>query len=305
MTKVIQQNFKKLDIQLQQLQELIGNTPMYQLRSLSTASVKIFLKLEWMQFSGSVKIRPAWKMVKEGLLTGSLNSESTILEASSGNTGIALAAIGAKLGIPVTICLPAHASSSRKKLLKVLGAQIIETPPEQGTDGAQRIAKFLYEESPDLYWYSDQYSNDQNYLAHAKGTGPEIWRQSQEQITHYLAGLGTTGTFTGVARYLKLQNPKVQNIALQPDQPLHGLEGWKHLQSVKVPGIWNAHVADAFEVVSTEAALDMQHFLLKHEGLLVSPSAAANMYGAVQVASRLQTGHVVTIAPDNIEKYLE
>lgn len=289
-----------------QVGQLVGKTPLYEIRNLfRKPGVRIFAKLEWQQLGGSVKSRPAFNIIKNALRDGQLGQGQHLLDATSGNTGIAYAAIGAALKIPVTLCLPENASEERKRILKAFGANIHFTSRFDGTDGAQLEAKRRYREQPDRYFYADQYANENNWRAHYETTAPEIWQQTCGKITHFVAGLGTTGTFTGTGRGLRAFNPDIKLVGLQPDNPMHGLEGWKHLETAIVPKIYDEQLADYFLEIDTLASYDMMRNLAQHEGLLVSPSAAANLLGAIKVASQLESGIVVTTFADNAEKYSE
>lgn len=285
---------------------LIGNTPYFPISNLyQKTGVQIFAKLDWHQLGSSIKSRPAFSIIRNAILSGQLNGKRRLLDASSGNTGIAYATIGAALDIPVTICLPENASVERKQILTSLGAEIIFTSRFEGTDGAQQVAKEMYLNNTEAYFYANQYANDYNWKAHFLTTAPEIWNQSREGITHFVAGLGTTGTITGTGRKLKQFNPDIQIVALQPDNPMHGLEGWKHLETAIVPGIFDETLPDQFLEVETFEAYDMVKLIARKEGLLVSPSAAANLVGAIQVAESIRKGVVVTTFSDNAEKYSE
>jgi cysteine synthase B len=285
------------------LQSQVGNTPLYELRRLfRKKNVSLFAKQEWMQLSGSVKARAAYAIFRDALLTGQLGPGKILLDATSGNTGIAYAHIGKALGIPVTLCLPENASAERKEILRSLGVELILTSRFEGTDGAQEVALALAEEKPGLYFYADQYKNANNWKAHYNGTGPEIIRELPG-ITHFVAGLGTTGTFIGTGRRLKKYNPAVQIISLQPDNPLHGLEGWKHMETAVVPEIYDPLLADENLEIATEEAWQLIREAKEKEGLELSPSSAANLVGAIRVASRLEGGTVVTVLPDNGDKY--
>ena len=295
------------------LAPFIGRTPLHRLDGLSRPGVDVYAKLEWCQLSGSVKARAAYAMVRAAVRSGAFaGGERRLLEATSGNTGIALAAIGARLGLPVTLCLPANASAKRKALLRALGAEVRLTSPLDGTDGAQEEARALAAAHPERYVYLDQYRNPANRRAHETGTAPEILAQLRP--THFVAGLGTTGTFNGTGAALKARLPGIELVSLEPDAPMHGLEGWKHLATAAVPAIHDPSVADRTETVSTAEALDMLRFLARREGLLVSPSAAANAAGAARLADRLagagpsaegRPAAIVTVFPDDISKYDE
>jgi cysteine synthase B len=287
--------------------ERVGNTPLLTFPSLEQelpAGVKLYAKAEWYNPGGSVKDRAALNMVLEAEHAGHLYAGKTILDATSGNTGIALAMIGAARGYHVKLCLPANASDERKRILRAYGAELVLTSPLEMTDGAQREARRIYTEEPERYFYSDQYSNDNNWKAHYKTTAPEIWEQTQGQVTHWVAGLGTTGTFVGTTRRLKELNSSIRCISFQPDSPLNGLEGLKHLDTALVPAIYDPEVADEDRAVSTDEAEDMVRRIARHEGVLLGPSSGAALVCALQVAQELREGVVVTLLPDNASKYL-
>lgn len=288
------------------LNRFIGNTPLFPISNLSpNKRVKIFAKLEWQQFGGSVKSRPAFRIVKDAIERGDLTEGKHLLDASSGNTGIAYAHIGAALGIPVTLCLPENASEERKQILCSLGVDIQYTSRTGSTDEAQEIAQSMYDSQPQTYYYADQYSNESNWKAHYDTTGPEILRQTNGNVSHFITGLGTTGTFLGTGRRLKEFNPDIQLIGVQPDLPMHGLEGWKHLETARVPGIYDSSVADEMRSIGTDRALQILKKAASDEGLLLSPSAAANLAAALQLAEELEEGVIVTIFPDDGSKYGE
>jgi len=244
-------------------------------------------------------------MILAGERSGQLRPGMTILDATSGNTGIAYAMIGSSRGYQVTLCLPKNAGSQRKHILRSFGVEIIETDPLMSTDGAQLIARELFEREPDRYFYPDQYNNDANWRAHYDGTAPEIWAQTEGRITHFLAGLGTSGTFVGTVRKLKELNPAIQAVSMQPDFPLHGLEGLKHMATAMVPGIYDPALADESMEVATEDAADMVRRLAREEGLFVGPSSGANVFAALRLARTLPSGSVVvTIVCDGGERYL-
>lgn len=290
---------------LRQVAAQIGRTPLQPIQRLfAKEGVRLFVKKEWEQLSGSVKARAAFSIVRAAVEGGQLHPGRALLDATSGNTGIAYAAIGKALGIEVVLCLPENASQERKDILRSLGARIVLTSRFEGTDGAQEVARELAEQHPERYFYADQYRNDNNWRAHYHTTAVEIF-QALPDITHFVAGLGTTGTFVGTGRRLRELKPDVRLIALQPDSALHGLEGWKHLETAIVPGIYDPSVADAFEEIDTAEAYEIIRAARKHEGLLLSPSAAANLAGALRVAERLEAGTVVTVLPDNADKYGE
>jgi cysteine synthase B len=289
--------------------ERIGNTPLLRLDRVGREypAFGFYAKAEWFNPGGSVKDRPALSMIRAGERSGALRPGRTILDATSGNTGIAYAMIGTALGYPVKLCLPSNASEERKRILSAYGAQVVLTPADDGSDGAIRRAREIFASAPGQYFYPDQYSNKANWQAHYETTAPEIWEQTAGQITHFVAGLGTSGTFVGTARRLKEFNPAIRCISLQPDSAFHGLEGWKHMASAIVPGIYDTGVADANLEVRTEDAYRMVKRLAREEGTLVSPSAAAALVGCLQVAASLDPAEpavLVTIFADAAEKYL-
>lgn len=298
----------KTETENHSLESQIGSTPLIRLRNVTKdlpANIEIYAKAEFLNPGGSVKDRAALAMITAGEKSGELTKNKTILDATSGNTGIAYAMIGAARGYKVTLTLPKNASSTRKRILKLYGAEIIETDPMNGTDGAQIKAKELVAEFPDRYFYPDQYNNENNWRAHFETTAPEIWRQTNGGITHFLAGLGTTGTFIGTSRGLKNFNPKIQCVSMQPATPLHGLEGMKHLATAIVPGIYDASVADQTTEVETEDAQAMTRRLAREEGLFVGVSSGANVFAALHLARELKTDAViVTILCDGGGKYL-
>lgn len=296
-------NDEQLLRNLQLLGSQIGHTPLHRItRLFNKPGVTIYAKKEWAQLSGSVKARAGYAIFKAAIESGELTTQKALLDATSGNTGIAYASIGNRLGIPVTLCLPENASPERKDILQSLGAVIISTSRFEGTDGAQQVAKALAGEHPQKYFYADQYKNDNNWKAHYNSTALEIV-EALPGITHFVAGLGTTGTFIGTTRRLKALNPGIHCTSLQPDNPLHGLEGWKHLETAIVPGIYDNTLADDNLEVGTEEAWEMIKAAYHYEHLLLSPSSAANLVGAIQVAEKLHRGIVVTILPDNADKY--
>lgn len=306
-----QQNFKQegsaaLLGALEELSHYVGNTPLYPITRLhNKPGVRIYAKLEWEQFGGSVKARPAFNIIWEAVKSGELTQEKQLLDASSGNTGIAYAVFAAAAGIKLTLCVPENASKERKHLLKALGAEVIYTSPFEGTDGAQAAAKELYKSNPELYYYADQYNNDANWKAHFNGTAQEIWAQTNGTVSHFIAGLGTTGTFTGTGRGLRALNKDVELIALQPNSPLHALEGWKHLETAVVPGIFDDHLADQHLFVSSDKAFETLRKAAILEGLALSPSAAANLTGALALANELDEGVIVTVLADDHSKYTD
>ena len=292
------------------LPERIGNTPLVRLdqavRGLD--GVTLLGKAEWTNPGGSVKDRAAASMVADARSRGLLAPGKTLLDATSGNTGIAFAMLGAALGFPVHLAMPANVSTERKRILHAFGAQVDWTDPDKGSDGAIRRARELAGNDPGRYYYADQYSNDANWLAHYRTTGAEIWLQTAGQVTHFIAGLGTSGTFMGTTRRLKEFNPAVQAISFQPDSPFHGLEGLKHMGTSIVPAIYNPHLADRNLEIETEAAYDMAKRLAREEGLLVGISAAAAVVASLKIAKEEAAAGrravIVTVLPDSAEKYL-
>ncbi|MCB0395468.1 MAG: cysteine synthase family protein [Flavobacteriales bacterium] len=295
-----------LEHRLATLAPFVGRTPLFPIqRAYQKEGVRIFAKLEWMQMGQSVKSRPGFQIISDAILEGHLRHGMGLLDATSGNTGIAYATFGAALGIPVTLCLPENASEERKTILRSLGVNIIFTSRFEGTDGAQEKAKEIAAANPEQYFYADQYANDNNWKAHFEHTGPEIIEQTEGRITHFVAGLGTTGTFTGTGRKLKEWNPSTRLIGLQPNTPMHGLEGWKHLETAIVPKIYDPLVPDDIHEVDTAESYEVIKKVAADEGLLLSPSSAANLLGAMKVADSINEGVVVTVFPDNGDKYQE
>ena len=290
--------------------ERVGNTPLIRLerpvRGLD--GITLLAKAEWVNPGGSVKDRAAASMVRDAIARGVLTQGKTILDATSGNTGIALAMLGAALGIPVTLAMPVNVSPERKRILKAYGAQVEWTSPDEGSDGAIRRARELAGNDPQKFCYLDQYSNDANWLAHYNSTGPEILAQTEGRVTHFVAGLGTSGTFMGTTRRLKEHNPAIRAISFQPDSPFHGLEGMKHMATAIVPAIYNPHLADRDLAIETEAAHEMARRLAREEGLLVGISAAAAIVACRQIAKEeAEAGReavIVTVLPDSADKYL-
>jgi S-sulfo-L-cysteine synthase (O-acetyl-L-serine-dependent) len=305
-------NGETLQVQRQQGEALlacIGNTPLLPLDAFTVdlPHVKLLGKAEWYNPGGSVKDRAAGNIVAEARRAGKLGPGKTLLDSTSGNTGIAYAMLGAALGFPVTLCVPENVSPERKRILQAYGANIIYTDPADGSDGALKIARQLVERHPDLYFYADQYSNDANWRAHYETTANEIWQQTQGSITHFVAMLGTTGTFVGATRRLKELNPKIRCISLQPDSAFHGIEGAKHLPSAIVPRIYDPSLADENLEIVTEDAHTMARRMAREHGLLVGVSAAAAVVGCLKIAVRLprdQRATIVTVLCDSGEKYL-
>jgi cysteine synthase B len=286
----------------------IGGTPLLRLRRVASdlpAGVEVLAKAEHLNPGGSVKDRAALRMVLEGERSGRLSAGKIILDATSGNTGIAYAMIGAARGYGVTLCLPRNAGAGRKRILRAYGAELIETDPTRSTDGAQLLAREMAAREPERYFYPDQYNNHANWRAHYDGTAPEIWEQTTGRVTHFVAGLGTTGTFVGTTRRLKEYAPTLRAVAVQPDSPMHGLEGLKHLGTAIVPGIYDASLADVQATVTTEDAQSMRRRLAHEEGLLVGTSSGANVFAALRLARTLPRGSVVvTVLCDGGERYL-
>jgi S-sulfo-L-cysteine synthase (O-acetyl-L-serine-dependent) len=286
--------------------DLIGRTPLIRLRLLEKEcpGVEICAKVEGQNPGGSVKDRAAARMLAEGEKSGALRPGLTILDATSGNTGIAYAMIGAARGYKVKLCVPANASPERKLILKAFGAELLLTDPLESTDGAIREARRLKAEEPDRYFYPDQYNNDGNWMAHYDTTGPEIIEQTSGALTHFVAGLGTSGTFMGTARRLRQFNAAIKLISFQPATAFHGLEGLKHMESAIVPGIYDPALADEDLRVESEDAFEMVRRLAREEGVMAGISSGAALAATLQVARRLDKGLVVTVFPDGAEKYL-
>jgi cysteine synthase B len=286
----------------------IGHTPLLRLRLLDkdlSPGVQIFAKAEHLNPGGSVKDRAALSMILEGERSGKLRPGTTILDATSGNTGIAYAMIGASRGYAVKVCLPKNASPARKRILRSYGVEIVETDPMLSTDGAQLIAREIFAGDREKYFYPDQYNNDANWLAHYETTANEIWEQTERRVTHFVTGLGTSGTFVGVTRRLRELNPRLKSIAVQPESPLHGLEGLKHMATAITPGIFDETLVTETLEVSTEDALLMTSKLARQSGLLVGPSSGANVFAAWRVAALLREPAVlVTVLCDGGERYL-
>jgi S-sulfo-L-cysteine synthase (O-acetyl-L-serine-dependent) len=289
--------------------ERIGNTPLLRLAHIAKElpSAEILGKAEWLNPGGSVKDRAAANIVAQARASGKLTSGKILLDSTSGNTGIAYAMIGAAQGFPVTLCMPENVSVERKRILHAYGANMIYTDPADGSDGAIRVARELAAKHPDLYFYADQYSNDANWQAHYHGTANEIWQQTEGRITHFVAMLGTSGTFVGTSRRLKELNPRIRCVSLQPDSPFHGIEGAKHMATAIVPKIYDSTLADADIGIATEDAYAMAKRLAREEGLLVGISAAAAIAGCVRIAQQMkkdERGVFVTILCDSGDKYL-
>jgi S-sulfo-L-cysteine synthase (O-acetyl-L-serine-dependent) len=291
------------------LLEQIGNTPLLHLANIGREfpNIDIYAKAEWFNPGGSVKDRPALSMIEAGLASGQLDRGKTVIDATSGNTGIAYGMIGAALGYAVKLCLPENASVERKRILQAYGVELVMTPGDLGTDGAIRRVREIVENEPGAYYYPDQYSNPANWQAHYRGTANEIWQQTGGRVTHFVAGLGTSGTFVGTTRRLRELKESVRCVSLQPDASFHGLEGWKHMGSAMRPAIYDDTLADANAEVSTEKAYAMVKRLAREEGILASPSAAAALVGCLEVARSVPAGEralMVTVFADSAAKYL-
>jgi cysteine synthase B len=288
----------------------IGNTPLLRLDKTvrGLEGVTLLAKAEWLNPGGSVKDRAASAMVRQARAQGRLGPDKILLDATSGNTGIALAMLGAAQGFPVLLAMPSNVSPARKHILKAYGAQVEWTAPDQGSDGAIRRARELAGNEPERFCYMDQYSNEANWRAHYEGTGLEIWQQTAGQVTHFVAGLGTSGTFVGTTRRLKELNPSLQAISVQPDSPFHGLEGLKHMATSLVPAIYDAALADRQLTVETEAGYAMAKQLAREEGLMAGISAAAAVAASLQIAreeaANGRRAVIVTVLPDSADKYL-
>jgi S-sulfo-L-cysteine synthase (O-acetyl-L-serine-dependent) len=288
--------------------DLIGNTPLLEITRLTAGllrpGVRIFAKLEGFNPGGSVKDRPALSMIRTGLESGELRPGKVIIDSTSGNTGIALAIVGAVMGYPVELVMASNVSRERKKTIEAFGAKAIYSDPLESSDGAIRMCRKIIAENPDRYFKPDQYNNEANARAHFETTGPEIWRQTRGQVTHFLAGIGTGGTVMGTGRYLKSRNPSIKVIAVEPDDAMHGLEGLKHMATSIVPGIYHERELDDKIPIGTEDAYEMVYALGQVEGILVGQSSGAALLAAIKVARGLKEGCVVTIFPDFGDKYL-
>jgi cysteine synthase B len=298
-------------VELTALLDLIGNTPMVQLQKITRHlpdNIRIYAKLERFNPGGSVKDRPALWMIRDGLEKGLLSKDKVIIDSTSGNTGIALAMIGACMDFRVRLVMPGNVSDERKRICRAFGAELIFSDPLEGSDGAIIDAQRIYEENPEFYFKPDQYNNPANPRAHEESTGPEIWRDTHGNISHFVASLGTSGTLVGTGRYLKKMNADVQIIAAEPDSPFHGIEGLKHIESSIVPGIYDTSVYNEKIGISTDIAYDYTLQLAEEEGLLSGQSCGCALAAALDVAERLaeagQAGEIVAIFPDGGEKYL-
>ena len=298
---------EKLTVQTDNLINHVGNTPLLPLRRVALGlapSVSILAKAEWFNPGGSIKDRAALNIIQTAIKNGDLTPGKRLLDSTSGNTGIAYATFGAAMGIPVTLALPENASKERIAILRSLGVDLILTSADDGPEGSMLLVREMAQNEPDKYFYADQYSNPANWMAHYHSTGPEIYYQSNRQVTHFVAVMGTSGTMMGTGRYLKEQNPNIQLVGGQPTQPFHGLEGMKHMASAIQPAIYDESVHDRTVAVETEEAYEMVRRLGREEGLFVGLSSGAAAVAALKVASELDEGIVVTIFPDAGYKYL-
>jgi cysteine synthase B len=286
--------------------QLVGRTPLLRIRHFEDRypDLEVYAKAEWFNPGGSVKDRAALAMVEDGEQRGVLTRDKVLIDSTSGNTGVAYALVGAARGYRVTLVMPANVSEERKQLVTAFGADIVLSDSMEGSDGAIRLCHQLVAEDPDLYFYPDQYNNPANARAHYDGTGVEILEQTEGRITHFVAGLGTTGTFTGTARRLKEHDPTIQTIAVQPESGFHGLEGLKHLPSSIVPGIWDPSLADEVWGAPTEPAYELARALARTEGLLVGHSCGAALWAVEKLAASVRRGVVVTVFPDSGDRYL-
>lgn len=288
----------------------VGNTPLIPIRRLASPfpGVRIFAKAEWANPGGSIKDRPALRMVIEGRRTGRFRTEDTLLDSTSGNTGIAYAWLGARLGFKVRLAVPGNINPERKRILLAYGAELDLTSPLEGSDGAIRHARDLFQAAPESFFFPDQYNNPENWRAHYHGTGPEIWEQTEGEITHFVAGLGTSGTFRGVVLSLRERCPALRAVSVQPDSALHGLEGLKHMGTSLLPGIYDPSLSDEELLIGTEEAQALVRRAAREEGLLIGNSGGANLAASLRVAEGLhragRRGVVVTVFPDSGERYL-
>ena len=286
--------------------ELVGATPIVRLQRVVDGlapGVEVWAKLEYLNPGGSVKDRAGLRLLVDGIERGLLTKEKRVIDATSGNTGIALAMAGAALGYRITLVMPENATAQRKAIAKRFGAEIVETDPMEGTDGAIRRCDEIVAAEPDKWYRPDQYKNEANPEAHFRTTGPEIWEQTQGRVTHFVAGIGTSGTIMGTGRFLKKQRPGLQVIAAEPAEALHGLEGMKHMASAIVPTLWKPEEVDEILSVTTESAWEMSERLARDEGIPASHSGGAAVVAALKVARKLEEGVVVTVLPDSFERY--
>ncbi len=298
---------KTLNLQEDSLSARVGNTPLLPLRRVTLGlppSVKIYAKAEWFNPGGSIKDRAALNIIQTAIASGELKHGKRLLDSTSGNTGIAYATFGAAMGIPVTLALPENASKERISILRALGVELILTDALEGPEGSMKVVREMLDVSPGKYFYANQYGNPANWMAHYQGTGPEIFSQTAGKITHFVAGMGTSGTMMGTGRYLRDQNPQIELIGGQPTKPLHGLEGLKHMQSAQHPAIYDAALPDRLVEIEAEEAYAMVRRLAREEGLFVGLSSGAAAVAALRVAQELKEGIVVTIFPDAGYKYL-
>ena len=284
----------------------VGNTPLLALQLIQPAhaNVRVLAKAEWFNPTGSVKDRSILSIIKEAERVGTLSPEKTILDATSGNAGISYAMLAAAKGYRVKLVIPKSANAERKRILQAYGVQVVYTSPLEGSDGAIRVARQIYAEDPDQYFYADQYSNDANWRAHYEGTGVEIWKQTAGLVTHLVAGVGTGGTLMGAGRRLKEFNPDVQVVAVEPDSPFHGLEGLKHMPTSMIPRIYEPSFPDRVIEIATEEAQTLVRQLARKEGILVGPSSGAALAASLRISKEIQRGNIVTILPDGGERYL-
>lgn len=290
----------------QDILDRVGNTPLIVPKRVapSNPDVHVLIKAEWFNPGGSVKDRAALQIVLDAERRGDLVEGKTLIDSSSGNTGIAYAMVGAAKGFPVELVMPASVSEERKLIAAGYGAKITYSDPYEGSDGAIRLVRRIVAEQGDRYYYADQYSNPSNWQAHYKGSGPEIWRQTEGTVTHFVAGLGTSGTIMGAGRYLRERNPDVQIVGVQPDDALHGIEGLKHMESAIVPAIYDERLLDQKLLVNTEEAFDLTRRIAREEGIFAGQSSGAAMLGALRLADTLDRGVIVVVFPDGGDKYL-
>jgi cysteine synthase B len=286
--------------------DLVGNTPLLRIHLFEREcpGVEIYGKAEFLNPGGSVKDRPALRMIEEAERHGELTPDRIILDSTSGNTGIAYARVGAAKGYRVRLVMPTNVSEERKRLVTAFGAEIVYSDALEGSDGAIRVARQMHDDNPDLYYFPDQYNNPANWQAHYHGTGPEIWRQTEARITHFIAGLGTSGTFMGTTRRLKEYNPEIHCVAVQPDEPWHGLEGLKHMETSIVPGIYDPNIADEHMGASTEDAYEVARSLARSEGILIGHSSGAALWAAREIGRRAGEGVIVIVFADGGDRYL-
>ncbi len=286
--------------------DLVGRTPLLRIRLFESEfpGMAVFAKAEWFNPGGSVKDRAALAMIEDGERRGLLTADKVIIDSTSGNTGIAYAMVGAAKGYRVRLVMPANVSEERKQLVLAYGAEVVYSDGMEGSDGAIRLVRQLIAEAPERYFYPDQYNNPANALAHYNGTGPEIIEQTQGRVTHFVAGLGTTGTFMGTARRLKEHDPQIHTVAVQPDDAFHGLEGLKHLPTAIIPGIWDEALADELWGAPTEPAYELARAIAREEGLLVGHSCGAALWAVRRLGQQGARGVVVTVFPDSGDRYL-